>query len=173
MASNWEILGVDRGASKQEIKDAYRQLALKYHPDRTGNSASQAEFQKVSTAYESLTGGERVASSYQRGAASGYGASGQAAGGGLDWVPHRLRRINPAILTASFVVGTLVAGTGLFYGAIYLHESGMYRASAQHGVPSELASERQLEITELMQRIRREAKEGSEASNSHHVKDMV
>ena len=49
------ILGVERGASKEEIDKAYRQLALRYHPDRNPDNDESAEkFKKIAAAYEVL-----------------------------------------------------------------------------------------------------------------------
>jgi len=48
-----EILGIPQGASKDEIKKAYRKLALKYHPDRP--EGDEAKFKQISAAYDQLT----------------------------------------------------------------------------------------------------------------------
>ena len=50
----YEVLGVERGASKQQIKKAFRKLALKYHPDKNPDSDSTKKFQDVAEAYEVL-----------------------------------------------------------------------------------------------------------------------
>lgn len=51
----YEILGVPRSASGEEIKKAYRQLALKYHPDRCpGDREAEAKFKEAAEAYEVL-----------------------------------------------------------------------------------------------------------------------
>jgi molecular chaperone DnaJ len=51
----YEILGVDRQATQQEIKKAYRRLALKYHPDRNrGDKTSEEKFKEATEAYEVL-----------------------------------------------------------------------------------------------------------------------
>lgn len=47
----YQILGVNESASQEDIKQAYRKLAMKNHPDRGGNTA---EFQKISEAYDTL-----------------------------------------------------------------------------------------------------------------------
>lgn len=52
----YQILGVERGASKDEIKKAYRKLAMKYHPDRNpDDKKAEDKFKQVSEAYEALT----------------------------------------------------------------------------------------------------------------------
>jgi len=51
----YEVLGVDRGADSEEIKKAYRKLALKYHPDRNPNDkAAEEKFKELGHAYEIL-----------------------------------------------------------------------------------------------------------------------
>ena len=52
----YKILGVERSASDDEIKKAYRKLALKYHPDHNpGNKSAEAKFKDVGEAYEVLS----------------------------------------------------------------------------------------------------------------------
>lgn len=52
----YEILGVKRDASEQELKKAYRQLALKHHPDRNpGSKPSEDKFKEINEAYEVLS----------------------------------------------------------------------------------------------------------------------
>ena len=61
MVDYYKLLRVSRGASKQEIKAAYRKLALIYHPDRHGNDKVKTEqFKQITMAYESITKGYDV-----------------------------------------------------------------------------------------------------------------
>jgi curved DNA-binding protein len=56
----YQILGVKKDASKDEIKKAYRKLAMKYHPDHTkGDKAAEEKFKKISEAYAVLSDNEK------------------------------------------------------------------------------------------------------------------
>src|SRR6185312_106625 len=57
MAENdfYKVLGVEKSASAQEIKSAYRKLALQYHPDRNKTKEAEEKFKEVTKAYEILS----------------------------------------------------------------------------------------------------------------------
>jgi molecular chaperone DnaJ len=77
----YEILGVQRGATEQEIKSAYRKLALQFHPDRNPNNPDAEEkFKECSEAYAILADSEKR-EMYNRFGHAGVGA---AAPGGFD-----------------------------------------------------------------------------------------
>ena len=57
----YEILGVNRNASKDEIKNAYRKLAFQYHPDRNKSPDAEAKFKEISEAYAVLSDDEKRA----------------------------------------------------------------------------------------------------------------
>ena len=56
MADHYKTLGVDRNATQDDIKKAYRKLAAKHHPDRGGDTAT---FQEISVAYDTLSNPEK------------------------------------------------------------------------------------------------------------------
>lgn len=60
MKDYYKILGVPRTASDDEIKKAYRKMAIQYHPDKTGGDAeSEVKFKEASEAYETLSNPEK------------------------------------------------------------------------------------------------------------------
>ena len=77
----YELLGVSRNASEDDIKKAYRKLALQYHPDRNpGDKQAEEKFKEVSEAYQILSDAEKRAKYDQYGHAA-FGEGGPFAGG--------------------------------------------------------------------------------------------
>ncbi|MFA7107236.1 MAG: DnaJ domain-containing protein, partial [Candidatus Izemoplasmatales bacterium] len=75
----YEVLGVDKGASEQEIKKAYRQKAIQFHPDKNpGDKASEDKFKEAAEAYEVLSNAEKK----QRYDQYGHAGVGSSASGG-------------------------------------------------------------------------------------------
>jgi molecular chaperone DnaJ len=79
----YEVLGVARGASIDDIKKAYRKLAIQYHPDRNqGNKAAEEKFKEATEAYEILSDEKKRQAYDQFGFAGVEGASGGGRGFG-------------------------------------------------------------------------------------------
>jgi molecular chaperone DnaJ len=55
----YEVLGVQKNATKEEIKNTYRKLALQYHPDRNKDPGAEEKFKELSEAYAVLSDDEK------------------------------------------------------------------------------------------------------------------
>lgn len=76
----YEILGIPRTATKEEIKKAYRRLALKYHPDKGGTKEDETKFKEINEAYAVLSD-EKKRAAYDQ-----FGHEGtRMGGGGINW----------------------------------------------------------------------------------------
>ncbi|GJM59190.1 molecular chaperone DnaJ [uncultured Dubosiella sp.] len=89
----YEVLGVDKGASQDNIKKAYRKLAMKYHPDVNKDPGAEDKFKEINEAYEVLSD-EQKRANYDRfgfagvdsnfGGGSGFGGFSQSGFGGFE-----------------------------------------------------------------------------------------
>jgi molecular chaperone DnaJ len=84
----YEVLGVTKSASTDEIKKAYRKVAMQFHPDRNpGDKAAEEKFKEAASAYEVLSDADKKAKYDRFGHAAfspGAGGGGGFSGGGMD-----------------------------------------------------------------------------------------
>ena len=84
----YEILGINRNASEDEVKRAYRKLAQKHHPDRNkGDTSAETKFKEINAAYEVLSDKKKreTYDQFGEGAFAGGGGGGQGFPGGFDF----------------------------------------------------------------------------------------
>lgn len=79
MMDPYEVLGLSRGASEEEVKKAYRKLSRRYHPDANVNKSdkekaeAEEKFKDIQQAYKAIMSGEANSSTYGAGSSYGYG----------------------------------------------------------------------------------------------------
>ena len=79
----YEVLDVSRDASQEDVKRAFRRLAMEYHPDRNKTDGAEDRFKEVASAYEVLSDPEKR-SSYDRFGMAGVGGDGRQGFAGFD-----------------------------------------------------------------------------------------
>jgi molecular chaperone DnaJ len=84
----YEVLGVSKGAGADELKKAYRKLAVQHHPDKNpGDKAAEEKFKEVSEAYDVLSDADKRAAYDRYGHAAFSGGMGGPGGGGMAHDP--------------------------------------------------------------------------------------
>ena len=79
----YEVLGLQKGASEEEIKKAFRKMAMKYHPDKNpGNKEAEEKFKEVNEAYSVLSDPDKK-SKYDRFGHAGVDPNGMGGAGGF------------------------------------------------------------------------------------------
>lgn len=87
-ADYYDLLGVSRNASAEDIKKAYRKAALRYHPDRNpGDKAAEEKFKELSEAYHVLSDTDKRAQ-YDRQGHAAFEQAGTGFPGGFDFSYH-------------------------------------------------------------------------------------
>ena len=105
----YEVLGVSRGVSKDELRKAYRKQAMKYHPDRNPDDKDAEEkFKEAAEAYEVLSD-ENKRARYDR---FGHAGVGGAAGGGAGFQEMDISDIFGNIFGGGSPFGDIFTGGG-------------------------------------------------------------
>lgn len=160
----YKILNVDRKASKDDIKKAYRKLALKFHPDKNpGDKKAEDNFKEINEAYQVLSDPEKRTRYDQLGESYAQWQQRGGAAGGFNWEDWTTRQQYPGGGNVRVEVGDLgdlfgnssgndfseffrrifggMAGFGMDYGNRPTQRQGSRRASPsafQHEVPISL-----------------------------------
>ncbi|GAA5481934.1 molecular chaperone DnaJ [Haloferula sargassicola] len=148
----YDVLGVAKGASPEEIKKAYRKQAVKWHPDKNpGDAAAEDKFKELGQAYEVLSDPDKRAAYDRYGHAAFAGGGGGGFGGGGFGGFH-----DPMDLFSQVFGGAFGGGFEEFFGGGRRQRSGKQRGSdlrydleisleeAAHGSEKELEIEHHL-----------------------------
>lgn len=132
-ANPYEVLGVSRSASAEEITKAYRKLAQKYHPDRNaGDKAAEAKFKEVNNAYEVLSDPQKKQMYDMTGQTGGAGGF---PGGGAGGFPGGFQgaQVDPQAAEEMFrsVFGGGGPGGGFDFGSMFGGAAGGQRRGKQ------------------------------------------
>ncbi|MEW9081645.1 molecular chaperone DnaJ [Caldanaerobacter subterraneus] len=145
----YEILGVDRNASQEEIKKAYRRLAKKYHPDlNPGDKEAEQKFKEINEAYEILSDPQKRAQYDQFGHAAfeqgGFqqGGFGDFTQGGFDFDFGGFGDIFGDIFSDFFGTGRRKAEKGPKKGADIRYDLTLTFEEAAFGTEKEIEVER-------------------------------
>ena len=90
----YDVLGVSREASQEEIKRAFRRLAMEYHPDRNKSDGAEGRFKEIAGAYEVLSDPEKRGR-YDRFGAAGLNGGQAATFTNCPKIERSTRRISP------------------------------------------------------------------------------
>ncbi len=147
MRDYYEILGVDRTASQEELKRAYRKLAMKHHPDRNpGDDQSEAIFKEAASAYEVLSNPEKR-QRYDR-----FGHAG-VRGNGMGGNGQGFQDIGDIFSAFSDIFG---GGTGSVFDDVFTGRGGRTR---RHGrVGSDLRIKLPLTLEEIADGVEKKIK---------------
>ena len=104
MADYYEILGIDKNSSKDDIKSAFRKMARKYHPDINKEPGAEEKFKEIGKAYETLMDDEKRAL-YDRYGEDGLKNAGYSTNGPFDFGFGNLNDIFESFFGGSFGFG--------------------------------------------------------------------
>ncbi|KAF3652209.1 putative presenilin-like protein-like [Capsicum annuum] len=141
---HYKVLGLTKSASKEEIKQAFRKLAMEFHPDKHAHSSNQLKenatfkFKQVSEAYEILIDDRKRADYnikcnnseycnqrnkyyYQNGYRDtyGYGYGYSRGGGGSASIVNKFEMVLRFMTTRAFLLNAALAGTSKYYQNVY------------------------------------------------------
>ncbi|MBR5409777.1 MAG: J domain-containing protein [Clostridia bacterium] len=131
MRDPWQVLGVERGASDEEVTKAYRKLAKKYHPDlNPGDEEAAARMSEINAAYDQIKNGTADASPFTGASSSGSYSNGQYTYTYADIFEEFFRRFTGSGTGTGTGAGqTAGSYSQLFSRARNLIETGQYAAA--------------------------------------------
>ena len=126
----YEVLGVDKNATEDQIKKAYRTIAIKYHPDRNpGNKEAEEKFKEAAEAYDVLHDPQK------RQQYDTFGFNGPGGAGGFDPFGGTSMNMDDIFSMFGDSFGGRAGGFGGFGGGSRGHQTRLWRRGWQHERP--------------------------------------
>lgn len=148
----YAVLGLQRGADKAEIKAAFRQLAMRLHPDKDPSPQAAAEYFKVKKAADRLLShGYNAAAHDAEAMRRAWKAQPE------DIVAHWQRRSRSTGSTLAFCGMAVLGGVALFLGALHVHQ-GLYDYNKFRPHDNALPTPKTQQMMELISQSREEAR---------------
>ena len=154
MSKYYNLLGVEKNATQDEIKKAYRKLAMKYHPDKNpGDATAEAKFKEIANAYAVLSD-EQKRANYDRFGEAGVNGNQGFPGGGFSGAGGGFSSVEDIFSAFGDIFGS-AGGFGDAFGGQSTRSAGNNRAGSHLRIQLKLSLEESAEGVEKKLKVKK------------------